>query len=164
MILAYISHVYVKDPDTYAWRPGQATGRTGRTRSPLWPATRRIDRGGSEIQRRPVQEGISDPTRNRRNCCRRQNTPKAVFKEMTRARHATEAKKPYADFTASSASAQAKLDPDRPREYSRSRIGKVGPDHLMPAIVPLLQAYDAVRIAPCAPRRAGSAIRPPARR
>jgi putative transposase len=34
---------------------------------------------------------------------------------MTRARHASEAKKPYADFAAPSASARAKLDPKRPR-------------------------------------------------
>jgi putative transposase len=42
-------------------------------------------------------------------------TPKSRLKEMTRARHAAEAKKPYADFAAPSVPTQEKLDPDRPR-------------------------------------------------
>lgn len=42
-------------------------------------------------------------------------TPKSRLKEMTRARHATEAKKPYVNLAATSAPAQAKLDPDRPQ-------------------------------------------------
>ena len=67
-----------------------------------------------EIQRRPVQEA-SAIRREIAATVAAAKTPKSRLKEMTRARHATEAKKPYADFVASSAPAQEKLDPDRPR-------------------------------------------------
>ena len=107
-----ISHVYVKDPDTQAWRPVR---RRDGLAEPITLWQHQADRQQRrEIQRRPVQEA-SAIRREIAATVAAAKTPKSRLKEMTRARHATEAKKPYADFAAPSASAQAKLDPDRPR-------------------------------------------------
>ncbi|WP_370204718.1 Mu transposase C-terminal domain-containing protein [Pararhodobacter marinus] len=107
-----ISHIYVKDPDTQAWRPVR---RRDGLAEPITLWQHQADRQRRrEIQRRPVQEA-SAIRREIAATVAAAKTPKSRLKEMTRARHATEAKKPYADFATPSASAQAKLDPDRPR-------------------------------------------------
>jgi putative transposase len=107
-----ISHVYVKDPDTQAWRPVR---RRDGLAEPITLWQHQADRQRRrEIQRRPVQEA-SAIRREIAATAAAAKTPKSRLKEMTRARHATEANKPYADFAAPSVPTQEKLDPDRPR-------------------------------------------------
>ncbi len=107
-----ISHVYANDPDTQAWRPVR---RRDGLAEPITLWQHQADRQRRrEIQRRPVQEA-SAIRREIAATVAAAKTPKSRLKEMTRTRHATEAKKPYADFVASSPLAQEKPDPDRPR-------------------------------------------------
>ena len=107
-----ISHVYVKDPDTQAWRPVR---RRDGLAEPITLWQHQADRQRRrEIQRRPVQEAAAI-RREIAATVTATKTSKSRLKEMTRARHATEAKKPYADLAAPAAPARANLNPDRPR-------------------------------------------------
>lgn len=103
-----ISHVFVKDPDTQAWRPVR---RRDGLAEPITLWQHQADRQRRcEIQRRPVREAAAI-RREIAAAVAAAKTPKSWLKEMPRARHATEAKKPYADFAAPSAQAPGKARP-----------------------------------------------------
>lgn len=107
-----ISRIYIADPDTRVWRP--VSRRDGVMMSvTLWQheADRTRQR---ESQQRPVQ----DKTILRREIAATvagAKSAKAHLREMTRARHAAGATKPYQDAGNVSEAANPAPEPDRPR-------------------------------------------------
>jgi putative transposase len=107
-----ISQIYIADPDTRVWRP--VGRRDGMTMSiTLWQ--HEADRARRrKNQQRPVQ----DKTLLRREIAATvagAKSKKVHLREMTRARHAAGATKPYQDARTVSEAANPGPEPDRPR-------------------------------------------------
>ena len=107
-----ISRIYIADPDTRVWRPVRR--RDGVTMSlTLWQ--HEADRARKrESQELPVQ----DKTMLRREIAATVSgakSAKAQLREMTRARHAAGATKPYQDAETISDATNSGPEPDRPR-------------------------------------------------
>lgn len=107
-----ISHIYIKDPDTGAWRP---VGRRDGLREPITLWQHRAERSRArETGRRSIEE----KTAIRREIAATVNasaSKKQRLKEVTRARHAADAPKPYQNLTPAPAPIRNTPDPERPR-------------------------------------------------
>ena len=107
-----MSHIYIKDPDTGTWRP--VARRDGLLEAvTLWQ--HRAERSRArETGRRPIEE----KTAIRREIAATVDasaTKKQRLKEIARARHATNAPKPYQSLTSSPTPIRETPDPERPR-------------------------------------------------
>lgn len=107
-----ISRIYIADPDTRVWRP--VGRRDGMTMSiTLWQ-----HEAGRARQRQTQQRPVQDKTILRREIAATvagAKSKKAHLREMTRARHAASATKPYQDARTVSEVANPGPEPDRPR-------------------------------------------------
>ncbi|MGL5012454.1 MAG: Mu transposase C-terminal domain-containing protein [Paracoccaceae bacterium] len=107
-----ISRIYIADPDTRVWRPVR---RRDEVATPITLWQHEADRARQrESQQRPVQ----DKTILRREIAATvagAKSKKAHLREMTRARHAASARKPYQDARTVSEAANPEPQPDRPR-------------------------------------------------
>ena len=107
-----ISRIYIADPDTRVWRP--VGRRDGMTMSiTLWK--HEADRAR---QRESQQRSAEDKTMLRSEIAATvagAKSAKAQLREMTRARHAAGATKPYQDAETVSGTANPGPEPDRPR-------------------------------------------------
>ena len=107
-----ISHIYIKDPDTGAWRPVER--RDGLLEAvTVWQ--HRAERSRArETGRRPIEE----KTAIRREIAATVDasaSKKQRLKEVARARHAAHAPKPYQSLTSSPTPIRETPDPERPR-------------------------------------------------
>jgi len=107
-----ISHIYLKDPGTGAWR---SVGRRDGLSETITLWQHKIERSR---MRETGRRSIEDRTAIRREIAATvaaAKTSKRRLKEMARARHAADATKPYAGLATPSTPPRATLDPDRPR-------------------------------------------------
>ncbi|EKD60019.1 MAG: hypothetical protein ACD_54C00989G0002 [uncultured bacterium] len=107
-----ISRIYIADPDTRVWRPLRR--RDGIT----MPVTLWQHEADRTRQRESQQRPLQDKTMLRREIAATvagAKSAKAQLREMTRARHAAGATKPYQDAETVSGAANPGPEPDRPR-------------------------------------------------
>lgn len=107
-----ISRIYIADPDTRVWRPVRR--RDGVT----MPVTLWQHEADRTRQRESQQRSVQDKTMLRREIATTvagAKSAKAQLREMTRARHAAGATKPYQATGAVSEAANPGPEPDRPR-------------------------------------------------
>uniref|UniRef100_UPI00286AB68F Mu transposase C-terminal domain-containing protein n=1 Tax=Tabrizicola sp. TaxID=2005166 RepID=UPI00286AB68F len=107
-----ISRIYIADPDTRVWRPVRR--RDGVT----MPVTLWQHEADRTRQRESQQRSVQDKTILRREIAATvagAKSAKAQLREMTRARHAAGATKPYQDARTVSEAANPGPEPNRPR-------------------------------------------------
>jgi len=107
-----ISHIYIKDPDTGAWRP------VGRRDGLLEAVTLWQHRAERSRARETGRRLIEEKTAIRREIAatvEASASKKQRLKEVTRARHAAHAPKPYQSLTPAPTPIRETPDPERPR-------------------------------------------------